>query len=375
VTKPRVLWLIKGLGLGGAERLMVSMASRFDRERFELEVAHLLPDSEFAPALHRLGIPITCLEARSEVELGWPRGLRRLLRAGSFDLVHTHSPLPAAAARLLAGRGPRFVHTEHNLWSSYRTLTYVANAVTFGRNRVGLAVSDAVRDSMVRPWWLGGRQMPPVETLLHGVDTSEVHRGPAARAHARELLGIEAHTPVIGTVASFTPQKDHAGLLEAMLEIRCEIPRATWVLIGTGPLEPEIRARVVELGLTEHVRFTGPRTDVARLLPGLDAFVLGSRFEGLPIALLEAMASQVACVVTRVGGVPQAVTDGIEGLLVPPGQPAALAAAVLTVLRDDRTRVALAAAAARRVEADFSIDRTARDTEALYDRVLAQRFR
>jgi glycosyltransferase involved in cell wall biosynthesis len=374
MSRPRVLWLIKGLGLGGAERLLVSMAGRFDLERFDLEVAYLLPDSEeFAPSFDRLRVPTTCLDARWTAELGWPRRLRRLLREGNFDLIHTHSPLPGAAARLLAGPAPVFVHTEHNLWSSYRRPTYVANSLTFGRNAIGLAVSDAVRASMVRPWWLGGRRLPPVETLLHGVDTSQVHRGPAARAHARDLLGLEPDTRVIGSVASFTPQKDHRGLLEAMDHVRRDVPRVQLLLIGAGPMELEIRSTVDRLALADHVRIIGARSDVLQLLPALDVFVLGSRFEGLAISLLEAMASGVACVATRVGGIPEALEDGVDGLLVPPGQPPALAAALVAMLTDPRRRAEMAAAGAQRVERDFSIDRAARRTAELYEQLLVGR--
>jgi glycosyltransferase involved in cell wall biosynthesis len=376
MTGRRVLWLIKGLGLGGAERLLVSLAGRLDLERFDLAVAYLLPASEeFAPAFERLGVPTTCLDARWTAELGWPSRLRKLLRARDFELIHTHSPLPGAAARLLATSEVTFVHTEHNLWSSYRRPTYAVNAATFGRNAIGFAVSDAVRESMVRPWWLGGPHLPPIETLLHGVDVAQVQRGVAARADARDVLDLAPDTPVIGTVASFTPQKDHAGLLEAMVDVRRQVPDVVLLLIGAGPLEPEIRATVDRLDLAANVRFLGPRTDVARLLPGLDVFVLASRFEGLAISLLEAMASGVACVATSVGGTPEVVTHGVDGILVPPGQPPSLATALVGVLADEEMRAAIGSAGAQRVADEFTIDRAARRTEVLYEQVLARQLR
>lgn len=371
VTPARVLWLIKGLGLGGAERLLATMAAKMDRQRFDIEVAYLLPgNANFAAEFEAIGVRTVCLDARWTAEFGWPNRLRRLLRDRDYALIHTHSPVPAISARVWLGREVPLIHTEHNLWGSYRLPTYLANAATFGRNCAAIAVSDAVRDSMVRPTWLGGDLLPPIEALHHGVDLDRLHRGTAARAAARRLLGVDDRVPLIGSVASFTPQKDHAGLLEALDRVRDRVPGIQLVLVGSGPLESQVRGLVAKHRLQDHVRFLGARDDVATLLPGLDLFVLGSRFEGLPVSLLEAMASQVACVAARVGGIPEALLDGRDGQLVPPGDPAALAQAIVGLLHDAVARSAFAAAGYERVRTEFSIDRAVRRTEELYDEVL-----
>jgi glycosyltransferase involved in cell wall biosynthesis len=371
VAAERVLWLTKGLGLGGAERLLALMAAKLDRGRYEVEVAYLLP---WKDALVREftdhGIRTVCLGASRTVDPRWVTRLRRLLRERRYALVHTHSPVPAAASRLLARAPTRLVHTEHNMWSRYRWLTYAANAATYARNDVVLAVSDGVAASIAPPRWVPGRS-PPVEVLLHGVDPEDALRGPQARASARAGLGLDASVPVVGTVANFTPKKDHAGLLTAIDEVRERIDDVTLLLIGSGPLEDDLRARVAERGLEGHVRFLGPRDDVPALLPALDVFVLGSRFEGLPISLLEAMAAEVACVATGVGGIPEAITDGVQGRLVPPGEPGALAAAITEVLLDPTVRASMAAAGRERVRAEFSIDRAVEWTERLYGQLLA----
>ena len=371
MTRPRVLWLIKGLGLGGAERLLVTMAGKIDRDRFDVEVAYLLPWSDrFGPEFEAIGVETICLDARWTAEFGWPNRLRRLLRARGYDLIHTHSPVPAVAARVLAPAGTRLVHTEHNLWSGYRSPTYLANAATFGRNAAVFAVSEAVHSSIVQPRWLAWHALPPVETLRHGVDLDRLHRGVVARAAARATLGLAEDTPVIGSVASFTPQKDHAGLLDAIHRLRSRVPDVQLLLMGSGPLERDIARTVDERGLGSHVTFLGARTDVTALLPALDVFVLGSRFEGLPISLLEAMGSQVACVATDVGGVPEALRSGREGWLVAPRDPEALADALAELLADRALRERLATAGYERVAADFSIDRAVGRTHVLYNEVL-----
>ena len=367
----RVLWLIKGLDRGGAERLVTSMAPRLDRKRYVIEVAYVTEKATgFVEQLAADGIDVTCLGGVRTVEAGWPRRLRRLLEERRYDLVHTHSPVPAVAARLLASRSTRFVHTEHNLWDSYRWPTYVANALTFSRNAAVLAVSEGVATSIRPPRWVPVGRQPPIESLLHGVDPDTAPRGPEARRRARAGLGLDEQTPVVGKVANLSEKKDHRGLLAAFDEVRRRVPGAQLLLIGSGPLRASLEAEVATRDLRSNVVFLGSREDVADLLPALDVFVLGSRFEGLPISLLEAMAAEVACVATSVGGIPEAITDGIEGRLVPPGEPGALADALTELLLDPARRAALATAGRERVTAQFSIDRAVQRTEELYAQLL-----
>lgn len=372
MTPVRVLWLIKGLGLGGAERLLVSLASTIDRDRFSVDVAHLLPSTEGLDAeLADLDVSTIDLGARRTVEVGWPLRLRQMIRTEGYPLVHTHSPVPAVAARLLAPRTSTVLHTEHNLWSGYRQPTRIANAATYPRNAHVVAVSDAVRSTIRCPAWLPQARMPPVETLHHGIDVARFPTGVAARERARALLALEDDHLAVGCVASLTPQKDHLGLVDAFDRVRVQVPAARLLLIGSGPEERSLRAEVVRRGLSSHVRFLGARQDIADLLPGLDLSVLASRYEGLPVSVLEAMACGVACVVTQVGGSPEIIVDGRDGLLVPPGRPDRLAHAVVRLLQDPAARRRLADSGQRRVLEGFTIERAARRLETIYGALLA----
>jgi glycosyltransferase involved in cell wall biosynthesis len=376
VTKLRVLWLTKGLGFGGVERLIVQMAARLDPRRYQLDVAYLLPWKDaFVPELEASGIVPICLDARRTVDPGWVVRLRRLLAQHDYALVHTHSPVPAVAARVLVDHSTTVVHTEHNVWDRYRWPTYAANAMTYRRNDAVIAVSDGVAGSIQPPSWVGRRRFPKVETLHHGVELDRLRRGEEARAVARRALEVDVGTPVVGTVANFTPKKDHAGLLRAAEQTRLQVPDLRWLLMGSGPLETELREEAARRGLADCVQFLGSRSDVLELLPALDVFVLGSRFEGLPISLIEAMGTGVACVATAVGGIPEAVEDGRHGVLVPPGDPVALASAVVDLLQDPARRTALAAAAAKHVQERFSIEHAVRSTEELYASLLGGTLR
>jgi glycosyltransferase involved in cell wall biosynthesis len=180
-------------------------------------------------------------------------------------------------------------------------------------------------------------------------------------------LGLAENAVVVGTVGNFTRKKDHPTLLEAAARIADRHEELRVVLVGSGPLEGELRHATRELGLDGRVLFAGSRDEVASLMPAFDVFALSSRNEGLPIALLEAMGSGIACVATAVGGVPEVVTDGREGLLVPPEDAAALAEALNKMLCDPDLREDAGARGAWTARC-FDLTQAARRTEDVYRR-------
>ena len=298
----------------------------------------------------------------------WPLRLRRIARERRYDIVHTHMPLSAAVARIALGRRPRFVHTEHNVWERHRRSSRWANALTFGRNTAVVAVSESVAQS-IHPPRLAPHK-PPVEVLLHGINLNEISNEFAHRTRARAALGLDAADLVVGTVGNFTRKKNQQMMLHATALLAERIPRVRLVLIGTGPLEENLRRLAVRLGIDDRTVFTGSRQDVLALLPALDVFCLSSQFEGLSIALVEAMATGVACVATAVGGIPEVIEDGESGLLVAAGATAELVDTLERVLRDDTLRARLGEAGRARASA-FDIRRAARRLQALYAEMMA----
>jgi glycosyltransferase involved in cell wall biosynthesis len=360
--------LIKGLGRGGAEQLLVSAAPHLDHDRFRYEVAYLLPAKDaLAAELAGHGMAVTCLGAGGR---GWPRRLRDLVRERRIDLVHAHLPYAAVGARVaLWDRGrPRLVYTEHNVWESYKPPTYWANLATFARNDHVFTVSDQVRFSIRYPWPLRWRRLPPVETLYHGLDPAAI--GPPTPDGVREELGIGPAAPLVGTVANFRVEKAHGDLLRAAVLVRESLPDVRFLLVGQGPLEAQVRAAAARLSLGDTVIFAGFREDVPRLAAAIDVFALSSKHEGLSIALMEAMALGTPPVVTSVGGLPELVTHDRDGLLVPPGDPGALAAGIVTVLKDPALAGRLGEAARRRA-ASFDIRAAIGRMEDVYGELLA----
>jgi glycosyltransferase involved in cell wall biosynthesis len=306
-----------------------------DQRQITVDVAYVLPwKDNYHAALESAGADVHCLGASSPNDPRWVWRLGRLLRDGRYDLVHTHAPVPATAVRILTALGrnrPAIVHTEHNLWDRYRWPTRVLNSATYHRNRAAIAVSDTVARS-IRPWLTS--RSPSVVTVHHGTVLDSVRSWPADEVRKRRCsLGLPEDQFLVGNVGNFTAKKDHSNLLMAMAGDTA-IADAHLVLIGLGPLEDELRRTAAELGIAERTTFLGSRDDVFEILPLLDLFCLSSQFEGFPIALVEAMATGLACVATSVGGIPEIVTDGANGVLVPPRDHEALRRAVEAIMAD-----------------------------------------
>jgi glycosyltransferase involved in cell wall biosynthesis len=367
----RVLWLTKGLGPGGAERLLVSFAGLADRDRFDLRAAYLLPwKNHLVGQLAGLGVPAVCLDSRHEADLRWVRRLREIVRTARIDVVHAHSPMVAALARpalrtLPRGERPALVGTEHNLWSSHHPVTRWANRLTLPLEAATVAVSDEVRASM--PSRLARR----TEVLLHGVDVDAIASRRGERAAARGELGVPTDELLVATVANLRVNKDYPTMLDAARRLADAGEPVHFVSVGQGPLASQLEDERDALGLGERFRFLGYREDPVRVLVAADVFCLSSRFEGLPIAMLEAMAAGLPVVATSVGGIPGVITDGREGRLVAAGDSAAVAAAV-TELRDPALRSRWAAAAGERVRA-FGLEGSVKRQQELYEGLAARR--
>ena len=367
--RARLLWLIKGLGPGGAERLLVSAARAHDQERFALSVAYLLPWKRALVAeLEDAGVTVQCLDSRRAFDIRWAARLRRLLlEPPGFDVVHLHSPMVAGVARVVirtlpARVRPRVVSTEHNEWRSFKRPTRVINSITFPLDDAHLAVSDDVRESV--PPRLRGR----VETVVHGIPVDDALKARAHRAEARAELGIGPDDIVIGTIANFRAQKAYPDLLEAVRLAVARVPNLYALAVGQGPLERDVKRHHEALGLGHRFRFLGHRDDVFRVLAACDIFALASLYEGYPVALMEALAVGLPVVATGVGGVRDAVRPDVEGLLVPPGRPDLLAAALEELALDPARRARMAASAMER-GGQYDIVHAVRRIEAVYDRL------
>jgi len=367
--RARILWLVKGLDPGGAE-LLLSMAAKVrDQERFDYEAAYVLPwKNGLAGELEASGVPVHCLQGGPEWDIRWVWRLRHLVRERQFDVVHIHSPYVAGLARpalkmLPTASRPRIVYTEHLPWPGYVWPTRLLNRMTFALNDEAVAVSNSVRESV--PSSLRGK----VQVVIHGVFAERMRQQSLARDEVRTELGIEAGELVVGTVANLRRQKGYPVLLEAARQVIDSGLAVRFVAVGRGPQQSEIRSLHRQLKLEDRFLFTGFRSDAIRVMSAFDVFVLASWNEGLPVTVMEAQTLGIPVVATEVGGTPEILTSDVEGLLVPPGRPDELAAAISSLAHSHDLRHAMSEAGKRR-SAAFDIQAATRRVEAIYSSVV-----
>ena len=372
--RSRVLILVKGLGLGGVERLLSRSVPALDRGRFEYEICYFTPwKDDVVSSFSSQGVRVHCLDVSNELSLVAFWRLARLIGKGSYDLIHTHSPYPSVLARFISlfHRQLRIVHTEHSLPDSRNFLTRLANHLTYPICDLVIAISADVERAIVAKKWL---RPPATQVIRGGVASAGLVRANAqSRASVRTALGIPDDHKVIGNVAHLRKQKGHTLLLEVAGLVVKQKPKTTFVLVGREKepgFEAELRSMARRLGIEGSVVFAGFVPDPYPILSTLDLFLLTSQYEGFPIALIEAMALGVASVATDVGGVSEALRDGTDGLLAPFGDVETLTAQVLRLLSNDAERARLAASAQRRVHDEFSIEEMIHQVEATYTALL-----
>ena len=372
----RVLWLIDSLTLGGAEALVPAFARAIDSRRVRLHVAYLksLGGNPFEAELQRLGVPLTHLRARNLRDVRALRRLLRLVREERIDLVHAHLTYAAIwgglTTRLTGVPCVATLHTgpvEGPEWSRSaireRMLAFVLNRWC----SAVVAVSAAARAQHVERGRIDGGR---VCVIHNGVDLEEFASGGARRERMRRELGLADSQPTVLTVSALREGKGLEVLLRGMALLVRGQPQLRVVIAGEGPLRDRLEELAREKGLEGHVRWLGFRRDVGDLLAAADVFVLASRQDAFPTVLLEAMAAARPVVATQVGGIPEIVEPGRTGVLVPPGDPEALAAAVDALLADPRTAALLGVAGRERAREHFSIAEWTSRLVGLYQEAL-----
>lgn len=371
-----MLLAIKSLGHGGAERLLVDTVANGDARSFEYEVAFVLDaEDAFVGTIVAGGTRVHDLGARGDLDLRWMATFRRLLTGGRFDIVHFHLPYTAALGRLVIASLPRrlrpaTLYTEHSLWNKVSPPVRALNRATIGRDRALIAVSAAAFDSLPRS--LQAR----AGVVVHGVDLTLSRDMYARRDEIREVVRRELDMPsnelLAVTVGGLRREKGYDVLLEAArLSVDRGLP-LRFVAAGSGVLDEELAEQHRVLGLGGRFQFLGHRLDALEMLTAADVVVLASRQEGLPVVLMEATSVGAAVVATAVGGVPQVIADGENGLLVPPGDPGRLADALSRMCGDAGLRHRLGLQAMIR-STQFDVARASHEIEGIYRRVLGQR--
>ncbi len=284
-------------------------------------------------------------------------GLAGLVRAFAPAVLHLHDPHALAAALLAPARPARVAsrRVDFHLRGPLSRWKYrrCGRVIAVSRAVAQVLQEDGLDPDKVRVVYEGVPDRPPVE----------------GGRHVLAALGIPETALLVGNVAALTDHKDHATLLAAAARVVARVPEARFIILGEGERGPDLRIQSHALGLEDHVVFGGFRTDLDLVIPAFDVFCLSSAMEGLGTSLLDAMCAARPIVATSAGGIPEAVEDGVTGLLVPPRDPEALADALVALLRDSARREALGRDGRRRFLERFTVDRMVEGTLAAYAEV------
>jgi glycosyltransferase involved in cell wall biosynthesis len=365
MTPRRILLAIESSGPGGAENVVVRLADALRRKGDEPIVATLRP-GWMTERAEEAGIPVWIVPQRQGLDLRWIPAFARRMRRERIDVLHSHEfamNVFGGAAALLARvpavstiHGRAYVSAQPRRVWAYRILRRLGIPI--------IAVSEDLAGFLAQGFGIPRAELRVVHNGIPLAEAAPAATRAARGPSARQALGVPPDGPLCVAVGNLYPVKDHATLVRAL----AELPGARVAIAGRGDEEANLRRLAAELGVADRLHLLGLRDDVDTVLAAGDVFVQPSRSEGLPLAVLEAMAAGLPVVATRVGGIGEAVADGETGYLVPPAEPPALAAALRKVLAADDRGAALGARGRLRAEREFSVDVMADRYRALYAR-------
>ncbi|KRA42335.1 glycosyltransferase [Pseudoxanthomonas sp. Root630] len=351
-----IVHFVENLDRGGLERTVVDLIASQREAGHQCRVICLFKLGLLAKELLASGVRVDACGKRSGLDLRALRRARALIRQSPDAVVHTHNAMAHYYAVLASlGLPVRcMINTRHGMGDGPRPgrLAWLyRQSMRFTDYTV--AVCDAARRRFAED---GVHPRHGLLSVPNGIRLERFSRAdPSARRALVAELELPAGSRIVGTVGRLQPVKDHALLLRAFAKVRVQVPEAVLVIVGDGPLRGALEAQAVQAGLADAVRFLGDRHDVPRLLAGMELFALSSSSEGYSIALLEACASGLPIVATDVGGNREIVRHGINGRLVPSGDIAAIATALIALLRsaDQASAMGQAGYAWAQAEASF----------------------
>jgi glycosyltransferase involved in cell wall biosynthesis len=362
----RVLFVTDQLVIGGAERQLIEMCRLFNRDGFELYVFTTVSGGHLQDQFEELGVVVHANDHKFKPGVVTAVRLAKFIVDRRIDIVHSwlwySTAICYLATRLT--RRARWIATVHGVPLGFgKRHEYVERLAYRAVDRI-TTISQYNYHLLV-----DAHQVSAKATVIYnGIDSTiglpEGKRGVSPR---------ERRGAVIGCIANFGKEKGHGFLVEAIALITDEVPDLKLLLVGDGPLRPQIEKAIADQGLEDHILLLGQRDDVPEILAGLDFTVLSSLSEGMPVSIMEAMVAHLPVVATDVGGISEIVVDGETGLLVEPENPRQLAAAMMRLLVNPQRRAEMGEMAYRRVAEVFAIGRTVESYEKLYAELYRKR--
>ena len=424
--KIKVLHLIKSLGRGGAEKLIPETASVHDQNRFEFHCLYFYHQQEnIVDELERAGIQVHLIPSGNLGLFFQVKKVSSFIKENNFDLIHAHLPWAGILARFVGLNLPiPIVYTEHNTWDRYNKVSYWGNRLTFKKQDLAIAVSNEVALSMQLnsiwdPYKRGGRLK--IRVVQNGVNTevfkkretrserlearSEKGEIRSERREARsenedvrsesrveirdsreekrekvvevdsllikERMGIPSSPKIIGKVAVFRSQKRLWLWVEVAIRILKKHPTTHFLLVGDGDWRERIEKQIKDSGFEKNFHLVGVQKEVIPYLNLMDIYLSSSEFEGLPIAMLEAMACEIPVVSTRAGGIGEVIQHGKQGFLCHVDEWEHLEDYSIQLLEDEELLAKMGIEARKQVEEKFSMQSMVEQLEKIYEEVLS----
>jgi glycosyltransferase involved in cell wall biosynthesis len=380
----RVLQVITRLIVGGAQETAMLIADMLDPAHFSADILsgpQTGSEGSLIEEVRARGIPLT-IEPTLVREISPAKDLlalvrlTRFIKRGRHTIVHTNSSKAGILGRWaawLAGT-PVIVHTVHGWGHHDRQHPLMRHALILSE-KLTQRITDkliVVSPRNIEKGLADGIATPgKYVTIRSGIELDRFRKPGRPREAVRAELGIPPEAVVVGTVTRLSPQKGPLDFVAAAMQVAAQRQDAYFVVVGDGPLRADVEAEIAARGLTERTRLTGLRRDVPDLMHSFDVFALTSLWEGLPRVLPQAMAAGLPIVATAVDGNAEAVTDGVNGFLTPPGDAQAMASALLHLL-DDPSLAAQMGQAGRIRAADFGARKMVSDIAILYEALLAK---
>jgi L-malate glycosyltransferase len=313
----------------------------------------------------REGLELVPLTPRTEMDLSAAWRLARVIARERPDVVHAHDPHGVAMAALALSMSTQ--PAKPPLVAARRVDFHLkGNALSRWKYRqvdCFICASEFIRRMLIGD----GVEQARAVTVHEGIDLGRVEAAPRADLHAEFWLPRDA--PIVGNVAALVPHKGHRHLLDAALLVVQKLPDVRFVIAGEGELRASLERQIKDLALEKHVVLAGFRPDVLSVHKGFDLFFMSSSTEGLGTSLLDAMACGKPVVATSAGGIPEVVSDGQTGILVPPRDHEAMARALIALLHDEHAQQVMGAEGLLRVREKFTAERMVQETLAAYRRV------
>lgn len=365
--------MIDEASIGGGQQHVLALAENIKKEKYEVAVA-CERSGYLVDELEKRNIPVLPISISNMLSVRSLLSCVQAIRQFSPAIVHTHGGTAGFYGRIAARivGGIRTVHTYHGLHylhAKFSATTFLHRWI----DRLLVPMTDSLVCVAQADYDLGvaNKVVQPSKgaVIVNGI---AVERYNTSALNANSLLEqkTKSDTFIVGTIGRLHVQKGHTFFLLAAKLILEEYPNTLFHIIGEGALRHELEAQSRELGIAEKVKFLGARTDIPQQLAQMDLFVLSSLWEGLPLVLLEAMATRKPIVATAVNGVSEILEDRKEGILVPPKDPESLAKAILLLRRNPALASAIESAAYAKVSSRFSVQTMTHNTENVYERIL-----